>query len=559
VIVTLPTHVSFGTFVYLLALTALGVPLTLLNAAVTALAATLPDLDTEASVPGRLIPGLSRVIERRFGHRTLTHSALFMGGLAIALTPILLVDPGIYVCIIAGYTSHPILDSMTVNGVHLLYPFSPAKCVFPLERTAPHRYRVPTGSTAERLLCIAFLVACIPCYLIAHEGYERFIRSIRKTVEAAVKDYDEFSRDARVYADIEASDLLTKHRIHGTFEVIGALNDRTLVFRGTDGKLHTLGKEYDAEYAVTNAICRKGEPAQVQVRECVLANVPLGTVLPPEQDTDVRLFGAVQTEDRIDLPAHDGRFAPLAATAGTLKLNFATPAQVRHMGLDRLFVTSGSVTLRSIVSRNPAGQAGGMRRRDSVNAPIFERLVLESTPGGQLEVPAHEGDVVKERTLLARRLGANLFAEDRLVNLQKIAALEEEHHSRERELAESIRKAAEAAVGDSTEVRNKSDLNARGFLTSDVVDAARVKLKRSSAAVVLLRQSQNVFAQAYSARLAALHREALLIDDRERVERERNELRAPWSGVIVSVRQHQKGDKTVVAVVLRRDGHGRQE
>src|SRR5689334_8962424 len=139
-----PTHVTFAEFIYLLLLTTTGVSLNPLNAAVVALSSLLPDVDTAASTTGRLVPFISLRIERRFGHRTITHSLVCIVILAAAGFPISVLNRDLYVCFVAGYASHPFLDTMTVNGVKLFYPFSPAKCVFPLEVNNPHRYRVRT-------------------------------------------------------------------------------------------------------------------------------------------------------------------------------------------------------------------------------------------------------------------------------------------------------------------------------------------------------------------------------------------------------------------------------
>ncbi|MGA9116797.1 MAG: metal-dependent hydrolase, partial [Bacteroidota bacterium] len=157
---TAPAHISFGWLVYLVLLTPAGVRLSLLNGLVITAASLLPDLDTEASGIGRTLPFLSRFLEHRWGHRTLTHSLPFMGLLALVLSPLLAHEGDLYACIMAGYASHPFLDSMTVNGVRMFYPFSPLRCVFPLEVNNPHRYRVRSGSGMDRTLTVLFLLAC---------------------------------------------------------------------------------------------------------------------------------------------------------------------------------------------------------------------------------------------------------------------------------------------------------------------------------------------------------------------------------------------------------------
>src|SRR5882672_8962943 len=169
---TAPTHVAFAEFVYLLLLTSAGIPLNFLNALIIAFAAILADIDTVPSTIGSILKPVSSRIERSVGHRTLTHSVLGIASLGIISLPLFLVQREIYVCLIAGYATHPFLDTMTVSGVRLFYPFSGAKCVFPLEVNNPHSYRVRTGGRADTILGVLFFLACIPIFFIARGGYE---------------------------------------------------------------------------------------------------------------------------------------------------------------------------------------------------------------------------------------------------------------------------------------------------------------------------------------------------------------------------------------------------
>ena len=78
-----PTHSIFGVFLTLIILGVFGIPSSLhwpvlLCAVIGSLA---PDLDTEKSLVGKLFPFISEPIERKFGHRSVTHSII---GWAIA-------------------------------------------------------------------------------------------------------------------------------------------------------------------------------------------------------------------------------------------------------------------------------------------------------------------------------------------------------------------------------------------------------------------------------------------------------------------------------------------
>lgn len=179
------THITFAEFIYLLLLTTTGVVLNITNALIIAFVSVLPDIDTAVSIIGKIFLFISRPIERRFGHRTLTHSLIMIAIIAIVEIPIYILKQDIYICTVAGYATHPFLDTATVNGVKLFYPFSKVKCVFPMEVNHPHSYRMQTGGKVDIALSVIFFLGCIPTFFIASQGYERFIRSTQQNIGAA--------------------------------------------------------------------------------------------------------------------------------------------------------------------------------------------------------------------------------------------------------------------------------------------------------------------------------------------------------------------------------------
>ena len=82
--------------------------------------ALLPDVDSQASVVGRLLPFLSRPLEQRFGHRQVTHSLLalvLVGGVTWAVF-----GAGWWL-LTAAYGSHLLVDMLVgFVGVPLLWP-----------------------------------------------------------------------------------------------------------------------------------------------------------------------------------------------------------------------------------------------------------------------------------------------------------------------------------------------------------------------------------------------------------------------------------------------------
>ena len=350
-----PTHITFAEFIYLLILTTTGIPLSPANAIATGVASVMADVDTEASTIGKILPFISRRIERRYGHRTLTHSILFCVLLSIVTLPLLwldlfhrLVGGNFLVCLLCGYISHPLLDTMTIHGTKLLYPFSNAKCVFPLEVNSPHRYRIQTGSKQDKALGVIFLLACLPTYLVAHQGYERFIRYTQKNVESAVRDYNEFSKEYLVTADIVGHNLFSKEKIAGSFRVNGTLDDHTLLFTGSDGRLHTLGKEYVAEYAAEQIVCNKGEPARTEIRTFDMTDRPLSQIAQLLENTSQNsLFGTLNTETHVNMPKQNAGFNPISGGGGELEFKYATYGDIQENGLEDVIILGGQLTIRA--------------------------------------------------------------------------------------------------------------------------------------------------------------------------------------------------------------------
>ena len=126
------THASCGILVGALAIeyykTDLFTSVTIVVLAV--IASLLPDICHTQSKIGRKIRILSFFIRLLFGHRTFTHSILFI--VIIGLGLYVIQTPQYYfMTIITGLISHVILDMLTPRGVKLFYPV-PISVKFPI-------------------------------------------------------------------------------------------------------------------------------------------------------------------------------------------------------------------------------------------------------------------------------------------------------------------------------------------------------------------------------------------------------------------------------------------
>ena len=118
--------------------------------------ALIPDICHTKSKIGRRLPILSAVVSSVFGHRTFTHSLLFLLITAFA-AHLYFADQSIHVGLMAGMASHLLLDAGTVNGIKLFFP-SAIKVRLPLY--------IKTGGKAEQVVLAVLTV--VSCYFIAN-------------------------------------------------------------------------------------------------------------------------------------------------------------------------------------------------------------------------------------------------------------------------------------------------------------------------------------------------------------------------------------------------------
>jgi inner membrane protein len=94
----------------------------------------LPDIDHRKSITGKLFRPIATYLDQRFGHRTITHSLLFLALLTLLASFIekFFHHQLTFTFIIFFSTlSHFMLDMITVQGIPLFYPFKRNPCVIP--------------------------------------------------------------------------------------------------------------------------------------------------------------------------------------------------------------------------------------------------------------------------------------------------------------------------------------------------------------------------------------------------------------------------------------------
>ncbi len=233
---TAPTHIAFGllTVAGSFSLFSMSIHRNLPAIGCAILGSLLPDVDSPRSSIGRVMPFASIPIERRWGHRSITHSLLCMFALSVVTLPLLAYQTACYAAVLLGYMSHLIADCATKSGVPLFYPH-PAVCVFPNSA----KYRVKTGSIGEGIVlavAVLLLLAFMPISNMG--GIWRSFRYLMATPSAAYSDYRRANTET--YLNFEGQWRHTRERVRGKALILDARPAYFWIF--FDGRVLTCGE-----------------------------------------------------------------------------------------------------------------------------------------------------------------------------------------------------------------------------------------------------------------------------------------------------------------------------
>lgn len=282
-----PTHLAFGllcaTCAFSLAARSLPHDGPALGGVV--LGSLLPDLDSPKSLIGRLLPFISLLIERRWGHRTITHSLLALTAVGLVLLPLCLLCKTAYAGLLIGYTSHLLADCATKTGAPLCYPHR-ARYVLP----ASDRFRIHSGSTGEVLLFAVLLLLLVLVFPLSREGgVWKALRDWAGTQGMAYREYR--NATTQTLLDFKGQWRHSRQPVEGRAPVLEATQSRFLLL--WQGQVLEYGEQGDI-LPERSRVQATGQPIQVdtlyvqsQVYPQVVAQIPSGALVSGQLESAV--------------------------------------------------------------------------------------------------------------------------------------------------------------------------------------------------------------------------------------------------------------------------------
>ena len=338
-----PTHLAFAG---LIGVTASGLGSTLDIASISSLAAgaLLPDIDTTTSGIGRWLTPLSHPIERRLGHRTLTHSLLGLATFAALSSWLLLINPQAWLWLLVGIFTHIILDAHNIQGVPLLYPLR-----LEFVSVTNKSWRCGYGTPAEFGYLAFFSLTALALSPLALDGFAPWFHRAVGAPYGAVEDYLLWRSDYEVFLDVQGVNLLTDQDINTRFRIIDVLSSDTLLVEDDSGISYSVGQR-NTDINARRVAAWRGEPHTLTTYRLELGGRRIADLIAslPNQATRVLLNAELDLNQALDLPPTLGGFSRLTQSGTTLTTRSATPGDLAPYS--HHLITAGSAIVRVYTS-----------------------------------------------------------------------------------------------------------------------------------------------------------------------------------------------------------------
>jgi len=311
--------------------------------AALAVGALLPDIDTTTSGIGRYCKPLSGLLERKLGHRTLTHSLLGLGLFGLFASPLLLVAPGAWAWLLVGVLSHSLLDTANITGVPLLWP-ARVELVLVHNRGA----RVPYGSPREHWWLASFALGALLLAPLARDGFAPWFHRFMGTPHGAVLDYLRWRDGYEVWASVVGHNLLTGEAVDGRFRVIDALHTEQIVVEDEAGRAYRVGLGADSDVIADRVAVVRGEAVTVRVDRLEVGGRVVGELIAalPRGARRVYVTGVLMLHGEVDeLPAVAGWMKRVEVVGGETWLRAAGVSDLAWLA--QAVVERGSLVVRA--------------------------------------------------------------------------------------------------------------------------------------------------------------------------------------------------------------------
>ena len=397
---TSSSHLASSAFFYLAATALLESPINVEGLAITAAGSLLPDIDTPTSSIGRPFFPLSRWINQKIGHRTVTHSFVGMAILAVlALGAAWILSqwtgkgPALMHygwLLILGYGSHILVDTLNKTGVELFWPCN-LRCVFFYNE----HYRIASAGSGDYWFMTVCLILNLGMYPLARDGFTLSLHQAFGDIYSVSMDFKQYGDKNRIWLDLEGVEAISNQKVQGRFEILAATDNASVLIE-RDRVKQIVSRTKPFQIFPDRTRIWIGQEQQITTQEIEMTGRTLGEI-PRYADAErVLLYGYLTPAKFTPVSIHENRYNPISLRLDKLKFEHADYGDIREQQLEHVAIREGILIVKIY---RLAGAAEPFATESASGSPIHH-LELRFDPTD--EILFAEGDVIQGGQVIAR-------------------------------------------------------------------------------------------------------------------------------------------------------------
>ena len=321
-----------------------------------AIAGLLPDVDLSKSPAGRVLFPISRLLEKRFPHRSCTHSILAsvaIASLVYGLAYSSVISWKLAHAIEIGYTFGYLVDAITKSGIQLFFPAN-LRCVVPGNRNL----RLSTGSNWEyAILVLVVAVFMLVLNINTNGGMSASFNEILATPRGVQELLNKKGSTHQIIVSIDGVRTFDRARIKDEYVVVEQRDANTFLVHplSTPDELYQVSNRPDLEHQiVSERITGKvGRKVVTTIESMAWADEEvtpkLDKLLDRFPDAQMYLTGSIEIDDPDEMTIRTDPQQLTTVTKQGRKLAFNSCPMTNAIGLLRDQWGSGQVRIRVIV------------------------------------------------------------------------------------------------------------------------------------------------------------------------------------------------------------------
>ncbi|MGF1488906.1 MAG: metal-dependent hydrolase, partial [Prochloraceae cyanobacterium] len=313
--------------------------------AIAAIASQMPDVDTSKSYIGRILFPISKYLENRFAHRSISHSFLATGIVTVISLPLLFLIDGIYwQALVLGYFLGWFADVFTKSGVAAFYP-SKATLVIP----SNPRLRLSTGSNVELFLLILLTaIAIISINVNLNGGIIKQFDRVLGMPSTAIETVNEEISQYLLEVQVKGYDRINTRKIDRTYEVVKPISESDLLVKDDRDTFYLIGNSGQSQIIPDRIKVNKVRSATVFTKNVYLDDEEINRIMQQLPQQRVYISGTLEISDAEDLniPANVNQFDTIAKVGSKVEFTAAPPQLISQKLGD--YYGTGNIIIRAI-------------------------------------------------------------------------------------------------------------------------------------------------------------------------------------------------------------------